>query len=102
MLAIAIGELTFATTSQEKNTEGNYQEVTEWHIIKVLGEANCQRAEKYFIKGKPFYLEGRLKTERWTNQTTGTEESRVKIYLSHWEFLPSDPHKKSAQPEIEL
>ncbi|MDK4565319.1 single-stranded DNA-binding protein [Kingella kingae] len=97
----SIGEFTFATSSQEKDQQGNYQEVTEWHIVKVLGETNCQRAEKHFQKGKPLYLEGRLKTERWTNQTTGQEESRVKVYLQNWQFLPSDPHNKPAQSEPE-
>jgi single stranded DNA-binding protein (ssb) len=90
----SVGEFTFATSSQEKDQQGNYFEATEWHIVKVLGETNCQRAEKHFQKGKPLYLEGRLKTERWTNHTTGTEESRVKVYLSHWEFLPSEKQNR--------
>ena len=39
---------TLATTSQEKDRNGDYQEVVEWHIIKVLGAftffrfKNCQ------------------------------------------------------------
>lgn len=93
----SVGEFTFATSSQEKNQHGDYVETTEWHIVKVLGETNYQKAEKHFKKGKPFYLEGRLKTERWTNHTTGSEESRVKIYLTHWEFLPNDPYAKPTQ-----
>ena len=91
----SVGEFTFATTSQEKDQNGDYQEVVEWHIIKVLGETNCLKAEKHFKKGKPLYIEGRLKTERW--QVHGQDESRVKVYLQNWEFLPSDPYYKPAQ-----
>jgi hypothetical protein len=91
-----VGEFTFATTSQERDQQGNWFEATDWHIVKVLGDTNCQRAEKHFQKGKPLYLEGRLKTERWTNPNTGSEESRVKIYLAHWEFLPSEKRPETA------
>lgn len=92
----AVGEFTFATTSYERARDGEeYQEVTEWHAVKVLGEQNCQAAEKHFIKGKPLYLEGRLKTEKWESQ--GEEREKTKIYLTYWEFLPSDPHLKPTE-----
>lgn len=93
----AVGEFTFATVGKGKDEYGNWTETTDWHIIKVLGETNCQRAEKFFMKGKPLYLEGSLKTETWTNQTTGNKESRVKVYLGNWDFLPNDPYAKDSQ-----
>ena len=95
----AVGEFTFATVGKGKDEHGNWTETTDWHVIKVLGETNCQRAEKFFLKGKPLYLEGSLKTETWTNQTTGDKESRVKVYLGTWDFLPNDPYAKDSQQQ---
>ena len=91
----ATGEFTFATSGNEKDQYGNWKEVTEWHTIKVLGETNCQQAQKHFQPGKPLYIEGRLKTEHWTDNTGG-KRSKTKIYMENWQFLPSEAKKKEA------
>jgi len=42
---------------------------------------------KYCTKGKPLFIEGRLKLESWDDKTTGQKRSKMKIVLEHFQFL---------------
>ena len=69
--------LSLATTEVFKDKEGNRREVTEWHNI-VCWRYLADLAEKYFTKGKPLYVEGRLRTRTW-------EDNGVKKYFTEIE-----------------
>lgn len=58
-------EFSFATTERWRTREGETQEETEWHDIKAFGAALCDVAEKHFSKGKPLFIQGKIKTETW-------------------------------------
>lgn len=55
----AITTLSVATTSQFKDREGNRQEKTEWHRVKLFGKLG-EIAGEYLKKGRQVYIEGRL------------------------------------------
>ena len=42
---------------------------------------------KYFKKGRPMFVEGRLKQERW--EKDGKKQSRIKVIVEKFEFLDS-------------
>ena len=56
---MAIATLSLATTSSRKDKEGNYQEKTEWHRVKLFGKT-AEVAGEYLKKGRQVYIEGRL------------------------------------------
>ena len=56
---MAIATLSVATTSSRKDKEGNYQEKTEWHRVKLFGKT-AEVAGEYLKKGRQVYIEGRL------------------------------------------
>ena len=64
----AVCNLRIATTRNWKNREsGERQEETEWHSV-VLYDRQAEVAGEYLKKGRPVYIEGRLKTRKWQDK----------------------------------
>lgn len=84
----------------DKNT-GEKKEVTEWHRIVAnnkLGEI-CQQ---YLRKGSKVYIEGSLRTRKWTDQS-GQERYVTEIRAEQMQMIgdkPSDarPASQARQP----
>jgi single-strand DNA-binding protein len=66
-----------ATSESYNNKEGVKVEQTEWHRIE-LWEGLANVAEQYLKKGDMAYVEGRIRTEKWTDKE-GIERNTVKI-----------------------
>ncbi len=56
---MAICTLSLATTSVRKDKDGNQQEKTEWHRVKLFGKLG-EIAGEYLKKGRAVYIEGRI------------------------------------------
>jgi single-strand DNA-binding protein len=79
---------TIATTESWKDkNSGEKRELTEWHrivIFRKLGEIAAQ----YLKKGSQVYLEGRLKTRKWTDKE-GQERYTTEIEVTEMQMLGS-------------
>ena len=58
-------------------TSGDKQEETEWHRV-VFYDRLAEIAGEYLKKGRPVYVEGRLKTRKWTDKD-GVEKYTTEI-----------------------
>jgi len=77
-----------ATTRNWKNKEtGERQEETEWHRV-VFNDRLAEIAGEYLKKGRPVYVEGRLKTRKWTDKD-GVEKYTTEIYADQMQLLGS-------------
>ena len=56
---MAVTTLSVATTTSRKDRDGNFQEKTEWHRVKLFGKT-AEVAGEYLKKGRQVYIEGRL------------------------------------------
>ena len=65
---MAITTLSVATTSVRKDREGNQQEKTEWHRVKLFGKLG-EIAGEYLKKGSQVYVDGRITY----SETTGDD-----------------------------
>jgi single-strand DNA-binding protein len=64
----AVCNISVATTRNWKNRDsGERQEETEWHRV-VLYDRLAEIAGEYLKKGRPVYIEGRLKTRKWQDK----------------------------------
>lgn len=64
----AICNLRVATTRNWKNKDsGERVEETEWHSV-VMYDRQAEIAGEYLRKGRPVYIEGRLKTRKWQDK----------------------------------
>ena len=65
---MAITTLSLATTTVRKDRDGNSQEKTEWHRVKLFGKLG-EIAGEYLKKGSQVYVEGRITY----SETTGDD-----------------------------
>ena len=84
----AICNVTLATTRSWKDkTSGERQEETEWHRV-VFYDRLAEIAGEYLKKGKQIYVEGRLKTRKWTDKE-GAERYTTEIIANEMNMLGS-------------
>ena len=82
----AICNVTLATSRQWKDkTSGEKQEETEWHRV-VFYDRLAEIAGEYLKKGRPVYIEGRLKTRKWTDKE-GAEKYTTEIIADSMQLL---------------
>ena len=84
----AICNVTIATSRQWKDkTSGERQEETEWHRV-VFYDRLAEIAGEYLKKGKSVYIEGRLKTRKWTDKE-GVDKYTTEIIAQEMTMLGS-------------
>ncbi|HDO2701979.1 TPA: single-stranded DNA-binding protein SSB2 [Salmonella enterica subsp. enterica serovar Typhimurium] len=65
----AVANLTLATSeSWHDKQDGEIREHTEWHRVVVFGKL-AEIASEYLRKGAQVYIEGQLRTRKWTDQS---------------------------------
>jgi single-strand DNA-binding protein len=84
----AICNLALATSRSWKDkTTGERVEETEWHRV-ALFDRMAEVAGEYLKKGKSVYIEGRLKTRKWTDKD-GVERYTTEVLADRMEMLGS-------------
>ena len=68
-----------------KDAEGNRREETTFVDVESFGPRG-EALARFFSKGKPIFVEGRLKLDQWESQT-GEKRSRLLVDLENWEFV---------------
>ena len=82
----AICNVTLATSRQWKDkNSGERQEETEWHRV-VFYDRLAEIAGEYLKKGKSVYVEGRLKTRKWTDKD-GVEKYTTEVMADQMQLL---------------
>ena len=82
----AICNLRIATTRNWKDkASGERQEETEWHSV-ALFDRLAEIAGEYLKKGRPVYIEGRLKTRKWTDKE-GQERYTTEVIAQEMQLL---------------
>ncbi len=77
-----------ATTRNWKNKDsGEKMEETEWHRV-VFNDRLAEIAGEYLKKGRSVYVEGRLKTRKWTDKE-GKEHYTTEILANEMQMLGS-------------
>ena len=86
---MAITTLSLATTSVRKDKDGNQQERTEWHRVKFFGRL-AEIAGEYLKKGRQVYVEGSLRTDKYTDKD-GVERYSTDIIADEMQMLGGNP-----------
>lgn len=66
-------------TWKDKNS-GERQERTEWHSVAIFNEGLAGIAERYLSKGSKVYIEGKLETRKWQDQS-GNDRYSTEVVL---------------------
>ena len=63
----AVATFSVATNESRKNSEGSWEDHTEWHRCVLFGK-QAETAAEYVKKGQMVYVEGRLQTRSWEDK----------------------------------
>lgn len=93
----AVANISIATseTWTDRNT-GQKQEKTEWHRV-VLFRKTAEIANQYLHKGSKVYIEGKLQTRKWQDQS-GADRYTTEIIARDIQFLDS---KGAGAPKVD-
>ena len=82
----SIGRFPLATNESYTNkNSGEKVTNTEWHSLVVRNKA-AEICEKYLSKGDRIYVEGRIKTRKWTGED-GVDRYSTEINVNEFTFL---------------
>ena len=83
-----IANVTIATTDKWKDKQsGEMKEATEWHRVVFNGRL-AEIVGQYLRKGSQVYVEGSLRTRKWTDQS-GVEKYTTEIRADQMQMLGS-------------
>lgn len=77
----AVANLSLATNESWRDKQtGEQKEKTEWHRVVLFGKL-AEVAGEYLKKGAQVYIEGQLRTRKWTDQA-GVEKYTTEIVVA--------------------
>ena len=83
----AVANVSIATSSRRKDrNSGETIEDTQWHRVTFYDRL-AEIAGEYVKKGRPIYVEGRLKYGTYTDKATGVEKNTVDIIATELQLL---------------
>ena len=94
-----------ATSETWKDKNGEKQEHTEWHRIVMFGKI-AELACEYLKKGAAVYIEGRLRTQEWTDKE-GIKRYTTEIIADTMKMLGKRDKAEaktsnSTQPDVDI
>jgi single-strand DNA-binding protein len=82
----AICQFGLAVNRQFKDESGAMRDETTFVDIEAWGKQG-ETIGKYCTKGRPLFVEGRLKFDQWEDKTSGQKRSKLKVVLEGFQFL---------------
>lgn len=70
------------------SSSGELREETTFVDCEAFGKT-AENIAKFFSKGKPIFLEGRLKLDQWKDKTDGSNRSKLKVIVDTFQFVES-------------
>ncbi|TSP11468.1 single-stranded DNA-binding protein [Cupriavidus campinensis] len=82
----AVTNIRLATTDRYKDKQsGDMKELTEWHRLSFFGKL-AEIAGQYLRKGSAIYVEGRIRTRKWQDQS-GQDKYSTEIVVDQLQML---------------
>ncbi len=93
----AVCNLSVATTDRIKDSEGNYNDKTEWHKVICFGKT-AENCSKYLSKGRTVFVEGKIQTRSWEDKD-GVKKYSTEVLAQSVNFIGGgkDENKPKAE-----
>jgi single-strand DNA-binding protein len=78
-------EFGMAMSRKFKKQDGSMAEDTCFVDCRLFGK-RAEVVNKYFKKGDPIFVEGRLQFDQWQAQD-GTKKSKLRVFVDNFEFI---------------
>lgn len=85
----AVCDLGLAVNDRFKNkTTNQYEDRPNFIDCSAFGKT-AEKIGEYFTKGRPIFIEGKLRFEQWDDRTSGQKRSKLKVVIDSWQFVDS-------------
>ena len=82
----AICQFSLAVNRKFRDESGADREEVTYVDIEAWGKSG-ENIAKYCTKGRPLFVEGRLRLDQWEDKTTKEKRSRMKVVCDNFQFL---------------
>lgn len=93
---LSVATLSVATNEKTKK-DGNWVDHTEWHRVVVFGKT-AENVQRFCRKGKSLYIEGKLRTKKWTDKDN-VDRWTTEILADSVTFLGGGGGGRDDEPE---
>ena len=93
---MAVAQIGMAVNRRYKDKTGEQREETTFVDCEAWGKT-AETMAKYLSKGKPVFIEGRLKLDQWQDKD-GNNRSKLKIVIENFQFIDSRGNQTSTPP----
>jgi single-strand DNA-binding protein len=88
-----VANLRLATTSRERDKDGNWSDHTEWHSVVAFGKV-AENVARFLKKGRQIYVEGKIRTRKWQDKD-GQDRYSTEVVADVIQFLGGRPDGES-------
>lgn len=85
---MAVAEIGLAVNHRFKTKEGEAKEEVTFVDCEAWGRT-AEVMKQYLVKGRPVFVEGRLKLDQWQDKKDGTNRSKIKVVIENFQFIDS-------------
>ncbi len=96
---MAVAQISIAVNRQYKDKTGEMQKETTYVDCEAWGRT-AETMSKYLVKGRPVFVEGRLKLDQWQDKD-GNNRSKLKMVIEKFEFVDSKASQSSTPSQQE-
>ena len=76
-----VANFTLATSDNQKDAQGAWQERTEWHNL-VAFKRTAEIVRDYVKKGAKLYIEGKITNRSWDDKESGQKRYKTEILVN--------------------
>lgn len=84
----AVANFGLAVNHRYKTADGERREEVTFVDCEAWGYT-AENIGKFFAKGRPIFVEGRLKLDTWEDRNDGSKRSKMKVVIDKFEFIDS-------------
>ena len=88
----SVGGFGLAVNRRYKDGSGQTKEDVLFVDCEAWG-ATAENLAKYLSKGRPVFVEGRLKLDTWQDKQSGENRSKIKVVVESFQFVDSKPEE---------
>jgi single-strand DNA-binding protein len=92
----SVAQIGLALNRKFKDREGNMREEVTYVDCEAWGRT-AEVMSQYLSKGKPVFIEGRLKLDQWQDKD-GNNRSKMKVVIESFQFIDSKGGQSSQPP----
>ncbi|MDP6541394.1 MAG: single-stranded DNA-binding protein [Phycisphaerales bacterium] len=93
---MSVAEIGIACNRKFKSKDGEMREETTFVDCEAWGKT-AETMAKYLSKGRPVFIEGRLKLDQWQDKD-GNNRSKLRVVIENFQFIDSRGGQTSTPP----